>query len=608
MEAEDVSVMSSASPDDLAYILYTSGSTGKPKGVAVRNRNVCHYVRAFQNEFHPGEADIMLQYSVCSFDIFVEEVFTTLLSGAVLAIPSSETKKNIHTLMEFVDKNNITEISGFPYLLLEMNHLPQIPKSLRLLISGGDVLRASYITNLTDNVEIYNTYGPSETTVCASYYRCNDVTPLADGTYPVGKPVLGTEIEILDEHLTPVKLGEIGEICILGDGVSAGYIGNREKENEAFVTWQDGSTLYRSGDLGYLLPDGNIAFLHRKDTQVMILGKRVEPVEVESVLCKCSEIEKAIVRPYTDEQNLSYMVAYIVLKHPEANLSTLKKEMARFLPNYMIPEFFIILLETIRYACDSVRMDEEAFMDAMRSASAVRDMGEVKKLKAGLKKQEKRFSELDMLLKKVYEDNAMGRLPDRRYEMLSSDYEKEQEQLEISMKKMQEQLAEYEESTDRTEEFLSLVHKYTDIRELTAPIINEFVDKVLVHKAERTCGERVQEIEVYLNFIGKVELPAQELSEEELAEMKEKQRIRERNAMYQRRRRAKFMPKTKAILTETDGVERERAFAEAQAQAEERLKADDTSHIASVVARENKVIVESGIFPTKEDIKDKYAI
>ena len=213
-----------------------------------------------------------------------------------------------------------------------------------------------------------------------------------------------------------------------------------------------------------------------------------------------------------------------------------------------------------------------------------------------------------MLLKKVYEDNAMGRLPYRRYEMLSADYEKEQEQIEISMKKIQEQLAEYEESTDRTEEFLLLVHKYTDIRVPTAPIINEFVDKVLVHKAERIGGERVQEIEVYLNFIGKVELPAQEPSEKELAEMKEKQKIRERNAMYQRRRRAKFMPKTKAILTEADRAEKERVFAEAQVQAEERLKAGDTSHIASVVARENKIIVESGIFPTKEDIKAKYEI
>ena len=267
-----------------------------------------------------------------------------------------------------------------------------------------------------------------------------------------------------------------------------------------------------------------------------------------------------------------------------------------------------LLLETIRYACDSVRMDEEAFMDAMRSASAVRDMGEVKKLKAGLKKREKRISELDMLLKKVYEDNAMGKLPDRRYEMLSSDYEKEQQELEISMQEMREKIAQFEDDTDRTEEFLSLVHKYTDIRELTAPIINEFVDKVLVHKAERIDGERVQEIEVYLNFIGKVELPVQELSEKELAERKEKQRLRERNAMYQRRRRAKFMPETKAVLEETEGAEKEKAFAEAQAQAEERLKADDASHIASVVAGENKVIVESGIFPTKEEVKEKYAI
>ena len=295
----------------------------------------------FQNEFHPDESDIMLQYSACSFDIFTEEVFATLLSGAVLAIPSAETKKDIRTLMQFVENNGVTEISGFPYLLLEMNSLPRIPKSLRLLISGGDVIRASYITNLTKQIKIYNTYGPSETTVCVSYYRCDNVEPLADGTYPVGKPILGTQIEILDENMLPVQAGEMGEICIMGGGVSAGYIGERKKENEAFVTRHDGTVVYRSGDLGYFLPDGNIAFLHRMDSQVMIRGKRVEPIEVESVLCKCPEIEKAVVKPYIDEHNLSYMAAYIVLKQPDASLSTLKKEMARFLPNYMIPEFFV---------------------------------------------------------------------------------------------------------------------------------------------------------------------------------------------------------------------------------------------------------------------------
>ena len=227
-----------------------------------------------------------------------------------------------------------------------------------------------------------------------------------------------------------------------------------------------------------------------------------------------------------------------------------------------------LVLETIQYACKSVRMDERAFVESIRSASEIREQSEAKKLKAALKHQEKRYAELDILLKKVYEDNALGRLPDKRYEMLSAEYEKEQAELEQSIKACREQLTQYDEDTDRTEEFLALVHKYTDITELTPVIINEFVDKILVHKAEKIDGERVMEIEIYLNFIGKVELPAQELTEEELAEIKEKQRLRERNAMYQRRRRAKFMPKTKAIRAKVQEAEIKETLENASAKAE----------------------------------------
>lgn len=226
------------------------------------------------------------------------------------------------------------------------------------------------------------------------------------------------------------------------------------------------------------------------------------------------------------------------------------------------------VLETIQYACKSVRMDERAFVESIRSASEIREQSEAKKLKAALKHQEKRYAELDILLKKVYEDNALGRLPDKRYEMLSAGYEKEQAELEQSIKACREQLTQYDEDTDRTEEFLALVHKYTDITELTPVIINGFVDKILVHKAEKIDGERVMEIEIYLNFIGKVELPAQELTEEELAEIKEKQRLRERNAMYQRRRRAKFMPKTKAIRAKVQEAEIKETLENASAKAE----------------------------------------
>lgn len=266
------------------------------------------------------------------------------------------------------------------------------------------------------------------------------------------------------------------------------------------------------------------------------------------------------------------------------------------------------VLETIQYACKSVRMDERAFVESIRSALEIREQSEAKKLKAALKHQEKRYAELDILLKKVYEDNALGRLPDKRYEMLSAGYEKEQAELEQSIKACREQLTQYDEDTDRTEEFLALVHKYTDITELTPVIINEFVDKILVHKAEKIDGERVMEIEIYLNFIGKVELPAQELTEEELAEIKEKQRLRERNAMYQRRRRAKFIPKTKAIRAKVQEAEIKEALENASAKAEKLLMADNDTHIAEVVAGENKVYVDTGIFPTAEEVKEKYAI
>ena len=327
-------------PQDLAYVLYTSGSTGLPKGVMVENRNVCHYVRAFSHEFHPSEGDIMLQYSVCSFDIFVEEVFTTLLSGATLAIPPESVKNDIHLLMQYVEQNKVTIISGFPYLLLEMNKLSHIPRSLRLLISGGDVLRASFVTNLLPKVEVYNTYGPSETTVCASYFRCNGTEPLNDGTYPIGKAVKGTSVQILDENMNPMPVGTIGEICISGDGVSKGYIGKRE--NNAFVTVADGTRIYRSGDLGIMQPDGNLLFLRRKDTQVMIMGKRVEPFEVQNILCECTDVERGVIRPCTDEQGLSYLTAYIVPKNKETfQLKSIKQTMAKFLPSYMIPEFFV---------------------------------------------------------------------------------------------------------------------------------------------------------------------------------------------------------------------------------------------------------------------------
>jgi len=357
----------SGKSDDIAYILYTSGTTGRPKGIAVTNANVCHYVRAFDNEFHPAEGDIMLQHSVCSFDIFVEEVFTTLLSGAALAIPSDEERKDVTKLIRFIRDNNITIISGFPYLLQEINDLEEIPESLRLIISGGDVIRASYVTNLVGKVDIYNTYGPSETTVCASYCKCTQDNVLEDGTFPVGKAVLGVDIKIMDEEGKELPDGETGEICIFGNGVSNGYIGDRAEENKAFVDTARGR-MYKSGDLGYVLPDGNIAFLHRKDTQIMIKGKRVEVSEVENVLSKSDYIRQAYVAPYMDENNLSYMVAYIVPNDDSVRLKEITDYMEDYLTEFMIPEYFVELKSLPLNA--NGKVDKKALPNVLRKVAA----------------------------------------------------------------------------------------------------------------------------------------------------------------------------------------------------------------------------------------------
>ena len=164
---------------------------------------------------------------------------------------------------------------------------------------------------------------------------------MEDGTYPIGKPVLGASIKILNPDGTETSRGETGEICIFGGGVSNGYIGSHDEENKAFVKLENGAVMYRSGDLGYLLPDGNIAFLRRKDTQIMIYGKRVEVMEVESRLYQCDGVEQAIVRAFTDEEGLSYMIAYIVPSDKELKVSRVRRELSENLTDFMIPEFIV---------------------------------------------------------------------------------------------------------------------------------------------------------------------------------------------------------------------------------------------------------------------------
>ena len=200
-----------------------------------------------------------------------------------------------------------------------------------------------------------------------------------------------------------------------------------------------------------------------------------------------------------------------------------------------------LVLETIRTTASYAIQNKEEFIQKVRSISQVRQQEAAKELQRKVSKAKKRIAELDMLIKKLYETYAMGKLEEKRFEMLSAEYEKEQDELEQTLASDQASLDQFNEDTDRADKFLALAKKYTDFSELTAPMINEFVEKIMVHAPDRSTGERIQEIEIYLKFIGKFDVPMPEPPPEELAaeEKRRQKRIRDHEKYLRQKERKK---------------------------------------------------------------------
>ncbi|MCD8021835.1 MAG: recombinase family protein [Lachnospiraceae bacterium] len=197
-----------------------------------------------------------------------------------------------------------------------------------------------------------------------------------------------------------------------------------------------------------------------------------------------------------------------------------------------------LVLDAIRRVSQYALTNEQDFIQKVREASELQQEDAAKNLKRKLRRDEKCCKELDTLLKKLYESYALGKLPEKRYEALSAEYEQEQADLEEAIATEQKELDAYNEDATRADKFLELARKYTDFTELTTPMIYEFVDKVLVHKPERIDRERVQEVEIYLNYIGKVEIPAPELTPEELEAEEKARRQRQQAREYYHRKKA----------------------------------------------------------------------
>jgi len=344
-------------PEQLAYVIYTSGSTGRPKGVMITHHALLDYTLTFKAYFSITSADRVIQQSSISFDTMVEEIYPALVSGASI-IMIREGGKDMLSLKNSIEDQRATILSATPIVLEQLGPRLRDMSSLRYVISGGDLLLQQHIAPFFGIVPVVNTYGPSESTVCATYHEIKDLKEAAI----IGKPINNREIYILSSDMELAPLGVKGEICIGGEGLSKGYLGNRALTEEKFVDnpFKPGRKLYRTGDVGKYLPDGRVVFLGRSDDQVKFRGYRIEVSEIEHILREHDQVENCAVTVFDEGKGRKHLVAYVVPK------GQFDKRMLQFhlrdnLPYYMVPDLWVEIEKIPLNANDKV--DRSALPD-----------------------------------------------------------------------------------------------------------------------------------------------------------------------------------------------------------------------------------------------------
>ncbi|RLU82238.1 thioester reductase [Streptomyces griseocarneus] len=336
-----------ANPENLAYVIYTSGTTGAPKGVAVPHRAARRILRTgIYGDFDAGQT--FLQACPLSFDASVLEVWGSLTNGARLVL-LPDARVSAEAIMAAVRRHDVTTLWLTPTLFNQIVDLGMLAGTpLRQIVVGGEVLSTSHLAEAmrTTDIRFSNGYGPTEAGVFTCV-RLFEEADLAFSPPPVGAPLPGTAVRVLDEEMRPLPDGELGELYIGGDALAHGYHRRPDLTAKAFVEnpFPDlpGAVLYRSGDLARVLPGGLIQVVGRIDTQVKIRGNRVELGEVEAALLADPSVRQAAV---VDRQNGAERVlaAHVVpAEGATPTVSDLRRRLAETLPDYMVPsEFFRI--------------------------------------------------------------------------------------------------------------------------------------------------------------------------------------------------------------------------------------------------------------------------
>ncbi|HLP46625.1 MAG TPA: amino acid adenylation domain-containing protein, partial [Candidatus Kapabacteria bacterium] len=333
----------------LAYIIYTSGSTGKPKGVMVEHRNVVRLVKN-TNFIEFRENERLLQTGALEFDASTFEIWGSLLNGMTLCICGKDEILNPGKLKENITKYNISTMWLTSPLFNQLSGVDvEMFAGLKNLLVGGDVLSPFHINRVRERfpyLNIINGYGPTENTTFSTTFKIDK--EYSQGI-PIGKPIAHSTAYVVDKAGHPVPVGVSGELLVGGDGVSRGYLNNPELTADKFIFFPNFLTsslpnfpLYRTGDLARWLEDGNIEFLGRIDQQVKIRGYRIELEEIAVQLRHHPGIKESVVVDNMDESGDKYLCAYIV-PMGEPAIPDLREYLAKMLPDYMVPTYFVYL-------------------------------------------------------------------------------------------------------------------------------------------------------------------------------------------------------------------------------------------------------------------------
>ncbi|MFC3396063.1 amino acid adenylation domain-containing protein [Brenneria rubrifaciens] len=331
-------------PRHLAYVIYTSGSTGRPKGVMIEHHSLCNLAYAQIDAFRITANSRLLQFASFSFDACLSEVTTALCQGACLVLASREALLPGDALLNTLQAQAITHVTLPPVAAGALDPNAELP-DLKTLVLAGEACPPALVKRWAAGRRMINAYGPTEGTVCATLYVCdaqNEQIP------PIGRPIANTRIYILDAQGQPVPLGVAGEIHIGGAGVARGYLNRPELTAGRFIpdpfTDCPDARLYKTGDLGRWLPDGNIEYLGRNDFQVKVRGFRIELGEIETRLAQCPGIREAVVIAREDTPGEKRLVAYLQ-PQPGVELipADLRRQLSRHLAEYMLPAAFVTL-------------------------------------------------------------------------------------------------------------------------------------------------------------------------------------------------------------------------------------------------------------------------